>query len=126
MNQTNTALRSKHKAKINIEIGKTPDNLKICPLFQNMLQSCMHSALKDWLKHTRERYSKNRKSISCIENIIGCEVVSRATNQKMSSKSSFALFLHNFSCIQVSKCIENINTPEQELPDSQIGHKAHH
>jgi hypothetical protein len=32
--------------------------------------------------------------------------------------------LHNFLCIQVSKCIENINAHEQELPDSHIGHKS--
>ncbi len=122
----NAARRSKHKAKMNIEIGQTPDNLKICPLFQNMLPSCMHSALKHWLKHVRERYCKKRKSIWCIEQIIEREVVCKPTNHKMSTKSSFALFRHNFSCIQVSKCIENIDTLEQELPDSQIGHKAHH
>ncbi len=34
--EQDTTVRSKHKAKINIEIRQTPDNLKICPLFQNM------------------------------------------------------------------------------------------
>ena len=53
--EQDTPHRSNHKANINIEIGQTPDNLKICPLSQNMRQSYMHSALKHWLKHTREQ-----------------------------------------------------------------------
>lgn len=85
----------------------------------------MHSALIHWWKHIRDQHSNKRKSISCIKQIIEREAVSKATNQKMSAKSRCALFLHNFSCIHVSKFIENMNTHEQELPDSQIGHKAH-
>jgi hypothetical protein len=35
------------------------------------------------------------------------------------------LFQHIFSCIHFSKCIDNFNTLEQEITDSQIGHTAH-
>ena len=86
----------------------------------------MHSALKYWIKHTREQESKKRKSISGIEQIIEREVVRKATNQKNECKKQMCVVLAYFSCIHASKPIDNINTLEQELQDAQIGHKAHH
>ena len=69
---------------------------------------------------------KKEKSISSIEQIIERGMERKATNQKNESKQQMCVVPAYFSCIHVSKIIENINTLEQELQDFQIGHKGHH
>ena len=87
---------SKYCSQIKAWSKKFTDNLKIWPPFQNLRQSCMQSALKHWMKHTREQYSKKKfKYMHWANNWTWGDETGNEP-EKGVKQSRCAKFLHNF------------------------------
>ena len=120
MNQT------KYCSQIKAWSKKLTDNLKIWPPFQNLRQSCMQSALNNWMKHTREQCSK--KKFKCMHRANNWRWGDETSNEpeKRVKQSRCAKFLHNFHVFASENVWKTLILLNQSYQTLRLEQKAHH
>ena len=117
---------TKYCSQIKAWSKKLTDNLKICPPFQNLRQSCMQSALKHWMKHTREQYSKKKFKYTHWANNWTWGDETGNEPEKWVKQSRCVKFLHNFHVFASENVWKTLILLNQSYQTLRLEQKAHH